>query len=45
MEARIVLSAMLERDSFPALDEAMPPQWEYSLQVRRHKVLPMVWTA
>lgn len=45
MEARIVLSAMLERDSFPALDEAMPPQWEYSLQVRRHKILPMVWTA
>lgn len=45
MEARIVLGAMLERDSFPILDEANLPQWEYSLQVRRHAALPMVWPA
>jgi cytochrome P450 len=45
MEARIVLSALLERDVFPVLDEASAPQWEYSLQVRRHSSLPMVWPA
>jgi cytochrome P450 family 144 len=43
MEARIVLGALLERDSFPVLDASSPPQWEYSLQVRRHASLPMVW--
>jgi cytochrome P450 len=43
MEARIVLTALLERDTFPVLDETSPPQWEYSLQVRRHSVLPMLW--
>jgi len=45
MEARIVLTAMLEHDAFPRLDEANAPQWEYSLQVRRHAVLPMIWPA
>lgn len=43
MEARIVLGALIERESFPALDDSNPPQWEYSLQVRRHSALPMVW--
>jgi cytochrome P450 len=45
MEARIVLGALLDSDSFPALDEGHPPQWEYSLQVRRHAALPMLWPA
>ena len=45
MEARIVLTALLERDSFPVLDDTASPQWEYSLQVRRHSLLPMLWAA
>lgn len=45
MEARIVLSALLARESFPVLDAGSPPQWENSLQVRRHTTLPMVWPA
>jgi cytochrome P450 len=43
MEARIVLTAMLEQDTFPQLSSSERPQWEYSLQVRRHSSLPMVW--
>jgi len=45
MEARIVLTALLKRDAFPVLDDATSPQWEYSLQVRRHSRLPMTWAA
>jgi cytochrome P450 family 144 len=43
MEARIVLGALLRRERFPVL-AGDPPEWEYSLQVRRHKRLPMAWT-
>ncbi|MCB2047114.1 MAG: cytochrome P450 [Novosphingobium sp.] len=43
MEARIVLTALLEQDSFPQMSESVRPRWEYSLQVRRHVSLPMVW--
>jgi cytochrome P450 len=42
MEARIVLGALLRRDGFPVL-AGEPPEWEYSLQVRRHRTLPMAW--
>lgn len=45
MEARLVLSEMLKRDSFPMLDDARPPIWDYNLLVRRHTSLPMVWPA
>jgi cytochrome P450 len=44
MEARIVLSALLKCRSFPVLS-GEAPEWEYSLQVRRHARLPMVWQA
>ncbi len=43
MEARIVLTALLKRGSFPALATDDAPEWEYSLQVRRHRTLPMSW--
>ena len=43
MEARVVLTAMLARDRFPALSKHREPEWEYSLQVRRHRLLPMCW--
>jgi cytochrome P450 len=43
MEARVVLTAMLERDRFPALSKRHEPEWEYSLMVRRHRLLPMCW--
>ena len=43
MEARIVLSAMLERGRFPALDPNDPPVWEYNAMVRRYDRLPMRW--
>lgn len=43
MEARIVISALLQRNGFPSLSASNAPSWEYSLQVRRHSTLPMVW--
>lgn len=44
MEARIVLTALLKQEAFPHIDSNDDPAWEYSLQVRRHAKLPMVWS-
>jgi cytochrome P450 family 144 len=41
VEARIVLSVLLERTSSIALDPARPPRWVKSLMVRRHQELPL----
>jgi cytochrome P450 len=43
LEARIVLTAMLRRNKFPNLATGEKPEWEYSLQVRRYRRLPMTW--
>jgi cytochrome P450 len=43
MEVRVVLTAMLQRGSFPELSKSDAPEWLYNLQVRRHKKLPLVW--
>ena len=43
MEARIVLSAMLAYETFPSIAEDASPEWEYNLQVRRHRSLPLNW--
>lgn len=43
MEARVVLTAMLQRGAFPRLSKVDAPEWRYNLQVRRHKKLPLVW--
>jgi cytochrome P450 len=42
MEARVVLTAMLQRGGFPELSSKESPEWRYNLQVRRHKKLPLV---
>lgn len=41
MEARIVLTNLLERTSEIALDRRTAPEWVPSLMVRRHKSLPI----
>ena len=41
MEARIVLTALLERTSTITLDSGHSPQWVNSLMVRRHQQLPL----
>ena len=41
MEARIVLSAMLRRGTFPSLSSSTPPEWQYNLMIRRYRRLPM----
>jgi cytochrome P450 len=43
LEARIVLTAMLQRERFPKLVADQEPEWEYSLQVRHYRRLPMTW--
>ena len=43
MEGRIVLNALLDHPRFPALSAVAKPEYEYSLQARRHRVLPMAW--
>jgi cytochrome P450 family 144 len=41
LEARIVLTELLERTRSITLDHAQPPRWVPSLQVRRHEKLPV----
>ncbi len=41
LEARVVLSVLLERTSSIALDPAQPPRWVNSLMVRRYDPLPV----
>jgi cytochrome P450 len=41
LEARIVLTVLLERTSSITLDPDQPPLWVDSLQVRRHERLPV----
>jgi cytochrome P450 len=41
MEARIVLTALLEHTSEFSLDQRKPPEWVPSLMVRRHQCLPI----
>ncbi len=41
LEARIVLSVLLEHTSSITLDPDQPPQWVNSLEVRRHEHLPV----
>jgi len=41
IEARTVLTVLLERTSSITLDPEHPPQWVNSLMVRRHKRLPV----
>jgi cytochrome P450 len=41
LEARIVLTVLLERTSSITLDPDRPPAWVDSLQVRRHERLPV----
>jgi len=41
LEARIVLTELLERTRSITLDPAQPPRWVPSLQVRRHEQLPV----
>jgi hypothetical protein len=42
MEARIVLSAMLRRRTFPTLSSAEPAEWQYNLMIRRYRRLPLL---
>lgn len=42
LEARIVLTTLLERASRIALDPDRPPQWVDSLWIRRHERLPVL---
>jgi len=42
LEARVVITRLLERTREFALDEADPPQWVDSLWIRRHERLPIV---
>lgn len=42
LEARIVLTALLDRTSSFRLDPADPPSWTNSLLVRRHERLPIL---
>jgi hypothetical protein len=44
MEARVVLTALLERTERIALDPNNAPQWVDSLMVRRHARLPLQLT-
>jgi cytochrome P450 len=41
VEARIVLSVLLDRTTSITLDPEHPPQWVQSLMVRRHEELPI----
>jgi cytochrome P450 family 144 len=41
MEARILLTALLEQTSEISLDRWSPPEWVQSLMVRRHQSLPI----
>jgi len=41
IEARVVLSVLLERTSQFSLDPEYPPRWVSSFQVRRHEGLPV----
>ena len=41
MEARIVLSAMLRRRTFPSLSSAVSVEWQYNLMIRRYRRLPL----
>jgi cytochrome P450 len=41
MEARMVLTALLEQTSEIGLDRRSPPEWVHSLMVRRHQSLPI----
>lgn len=43
MEVRVVLTAMLQRPTFPVLSTEAAPEWRHNLQVRRHKKLPLTW--
>ena len=45
VEARTVLTVLLERTASFSLDESRPPQWVNSLMVRRHERLPLRLTA
>lgn len=42
LEARIALTALLERTRRFALDPERPPRWADSLWIRRHECLPLV---
>jgi cytochrome P450 len=44
IEARVVLTELLEQTDHFALDPSRPPQWADSLMVRRHVDLPIVAT-
>jgi cytochrome P450 len=41
LEARIVLTALLERTTGLTLDPDRPPRWVHSLMIRRHEQLPI----
>jgi cytochrome P450 len=41
IEARILLTVLLERTSSITLDPERPPRWVKSLMVRRHEQLPV----
>jgi cytochrome P450 len=43
LEARVVLTMLLERTRTFALDPHDPPRWSDSLWIRRHDMLPIVW--
>jgi cytochrome P450 len=42
LEARVVLTRLLERTREFALDATAPPQWVDSVWIRRHERLPLV---
>jgi cytochrome P450 len=44
IEARVVLTALLEQTGHITLDPRHPPRWEDSLMVRRHERLPITAT-
>jgi cytochrome P450 len=41
IEARILLTVLLERTTSITLDPECPPRWVKSLMVRRHEQLPV----
>jgi cytochrome P450 len=45
MEARIVLTTLLERTSDLTIGRGMAPEWVSSLMVRRHRLLPLTLKA
>ena len=45
MEARIVLTSLLDQTSEFTIDSELTPEWVPSLMVRRHRLLPLKMAA